>query len=209
MGGRQAFSFAISTVFSRTRSRVICSAHVVGGLGFPWQASRPWNPHSPPLLRHAKKTTGRWMRTIPPNSETSSSTCSTTLHSRNWPRSSCCEAESRSTLWSTEVNTDRLKLWRAWWTSRCWSTKALSRFLTPSSILLKRRKKWRSISPNSSDQRWTGPGWRWGLKQVLWVWVSVFDSFHSSCGDTGLNWCCVFNVQTFQSSFGRSEWFDL
>lgn len=110
----RAYSVALSTVFSLSRSRVICSALAVGGLGFPWPASRCWNPHLAPLLRHAKQTIGRWMPTIPPNSETSSFTCSTTLHLRNWPASSFCEAESRSTLWSTEANTDRLKLWRAW-----------------------------------------------------------------------------------------------
>lgn len=143
MGDRQAYSVALSTAFCLSRSPVICSAHVVGGLGFPWQASRRWNPHLPPLLRHAKKTTGRWMRTIPPNSETSSFTCSTTLHPRNWPASSFCEAESRSTSWSTEANTDRLKLWRAWWMCRCWSTKAPSRFSTPSSIPLEKKEKWR------------------------------------------------------------------
>lgn len=143
MGDRQAYSVALSTAFSLSRSRVICSAHVVGGLGFPWQASRRWNLHLPQLLQLAKKTIGRWTRTIPPNSETSSFTCSTTLHPRNWPASSFCEVESRSTLWSIEVNTDRLNLWRAWWMYRCWSTKVLSRFSTPSSILLKKKEKWR------------------------------------------------------------------
>lgn len=158
MGDRQAYSVALSTAFSLSWSRVICSAHVAGGLGFPWQASRPWSPYWAPLLRHAKKIIGRWTRTTPPNSETSSSICSTTLHPRTWPPSSSCEAESRWASWSTEVNTGRLKPWRAWWTCRGWSTKAPSPSSTPSSILLKKEKKRRPIWPNSSGRSWTGPG---------------------------------------------------
>lgn len=158
MVDRRVCFVVLRTALSRSVSRAICSAHVAGGLVFPWQALRRWNPHSFPARRLAKKTRGRWMRTIPWSSETSSSTCSTPLHPRSWPASSSWGAGSRSILWNTGLNTDRSKPWRVWWMYHCWSTKALSRFSTPSSILLRRRKKWRSVWPSSSGQRSTGPG---------------------------------------------------
>lgn len=157
----QAYSVALNTSPCMSWSCGISSAHVAGGAGSPWQASRPWKPPSLPLLRPAKRTADRWMRATPPSNETSSSSCSTPPHRQSWPASSCWEAASRSILWSTGLKTDPLKLWRVWWMCRCWSTKVLSRSSTQFSTRWRRRGKWGFSWPNSSGQRSTGPGWRW------------------------------------------------
>ena len=161
------YSFALSTAPSPSWSCGISSAHAAGGVGFPSPALRPWTPSSPPPPRPAKRTTDRWMSSTPPRNGMSSSSCSTTPRHRSWPASSSWEAASRSTLWSTGLKTDLLKHWRVWWTSRCWSTKVLSRSSTPSSTRWRWWKKGGFSWPGLSGQRSTGPGWRWDADHVL------------------------------------------
>lgn len=136
-----ACSGALSTAPSLSWSRGTSSAHAAGGAGSPWRALRPWTPPSPPVPRPAKMTVGHWTPATPPSNETPSSSCSTTPHSQSWPASSSWEAASRSTLSSTGLKTDPLKLWRVWWTCRCWSTKVLSRSSTAYSTRWRRRRK--------------------------------------------------------------------
>ncbi len=169
-----ACSAALSAVPSPSWSCVICSAHVAGGAGFPWQALKLWTqPLSHHPLRRARRTTDRWMRATPPSNGTPSSSCSTRRHRQSWPASSSWEAASRSILWSTGLKTDPLKLWRVWWMYRCWSTKVPSRSSTPFSTRLRRGGKWGFSWPSSSGRKLTGPGWRWGSHPVCVYWAKL------------------------------------
>ena len=156
-------SAARSTAPSPSWSCGTCSAHAAGSAGSPWPASRPWTPSSPPPPPSPARRTpaGPWTPSTPPSSGTSSSSCWTTRPSPSWPASSSSGAASRSTSWSTGLNTGPSEPWRVWWRCRCWSTRAPSPSSTPSSTRSRRRGKWGSSWPSSSGRRWTGPGWRW------------------------------------------------
>lgn len=162
----QGYSSASSIGRLLSWSCATYSVRVAGAAGFPWQTSKPSTPLSAPRLSPARRTTGRWTSATLPNSETSFSGCLTTPRRRSWPVSSCWEAESRLTSWSTGRKMDPLKHLRVWLTCRYSNTKAPSQSSIPSSTRWRRRRKSRFNWPNLSDRKLTDPGWRWAPRTL-------------------------------------------